>query len=142
MADKLPKWPGWEGDHPLKASSACPICGQNTPHAHYEDSAEIELVARPTFEFQLRHWLGMYLPTERAWRGMAMGVQGWSRSWQPQRSTNSPPDYVDPVVETLWGFWLGAWCSKPSWCKAWDQVAMQKQIERQTPSQQYGVSSR
>lgn len=136
---KLAKWPGWDGDQPLNASSACPICGKDTPHGHYDDEAEIELVARPTFEFQLRHWLGTYLPQQRARRGIVMGVQSWSRSWTPQRSNNRPPDYADPVVETLWGFWLGAWSAKPSWCNASDNLANQKQVERQSPSQQYGV---
>ena len=134
MVEKLPKWPGWNGNQPLSASSACPICGVDTPHGHYDDTAEIALVARPTFEFYLRSWLGMYLPDKRTWRGVVMGVQGWSRNdFRPQRSKQSPPDYACPVVEFLWGVWLDAWLSKPSWCNAFDKVAMQKQIERQTP---------
>lgn len=116
----------------LQGTAACPICGIDTPHGHYNEEAEIEAVARPTFEFQIRHWLGTYLPSKRTWRGVVMGVDGWTRSWQPQRSSSRPPDYVDPVINTLWGFWLGAWLSKPSWCNAFDKVAMQKQIERQT----------
>lgn len=129
---KLPKWPGWDGDKPmLRASSECPICGKDTPHAHYNDEAEIEQYARPTFEFQLCHWLAMYLPKERTWRGITLGVESWTRSWHPRRSSSRPPDYADPVVETLWGFWLNAWLSKPSWCNANDKVAMDKQIERQ-----------
>jgi hypothetical protein len=130
---KLPKWPGWDGDKPLRASSACPICGKDTPHGHYNDEAEIEQAARPTFEFYLRSWLGTYLPDRRMWRGQLLDVQGWTQSYHPQRSERRPPDYACPVVEALWGLWLDAWLSKPSWCNAFDAVAMQKQIERQTP---------
>jgi hypothetical protein len=121
-------------DNLLRASLACPICGLDTPHSHFDGDAEIELFARPTFEFQLRHWLRMYQPKERTWRGIIMGVAGWTSSWRPQRSTSSPPDYTDPIVDMFWGFWLNAWLSKPSWCKANDDVAQQKQIERQTAS--------
>lgn len=116
----------------LQGTATCDICGKDSPHSHYNETAEIERFARPTFEFQLRHWLAIYLPRERARRGLAMGVHGWTRSWQPQRSKSSPPDYVDPAVETMWGFWLNAWMSKPSWCDAYDDIAKQKQIERQT----------
>ena len=133
---KLPKWRGWKDDKPLTASAACPICGKDTPHGHYDDQAEIAQVARPTFEFYLRSWLSMYLPDKRTRRGVAMGVQGWQRDFRPQRSKQSPPDYTCPVVEFLWGCWLDAWLSKPSWCNAFDKVAMQKQIERQTPQSQ------
>lgn len=130
---KLPKWPGWNGDQPPSASSACPICGKDTPHGHYDDEAEIAMIARPTFEFYLRSWLSMYLPEKRTWRGVVMGVENWTRDYRPRRSEQSPPDYTCPVVEFLWGVWLEAWLSKPSWCKAFDNVAMQKQIERQAP---------
>jgi hypothetical protein len=133
MNKKLPKWPGWDGDQPLKASSACPICGRDTPHGHYDDEVEIDQIVRPTFEFYLRSWLNMYLPEKRTWRGVTMGVENWTKDYRPQRSKQSPPDYTCPAVEFLWRVWLEAWLSKPSWCKAFDKVAMQKQIERQTP---------
>lgn len=138
MKEKLPKWPGWDGDKPLPASSACPICGSDRPHAHYDEEAELELVCRPTFEFWLRHHLGMYFPQERKWRAQILGVQSWSSvdSYRPVRilPRRAPADYADPVIEGLWGNWLSAWLSKPSWCQAFDKVAMQKQIERQSPS--------
>jgi hypothetical protein len=130
MNKKLPKWPGWDGDRPLRASAACPICGKDTPHGHYNDEAEIEQVARPTFEFYLRSWLNIYLPDKRGRRGSVLGFGNWTSF---ERSKQRPPDYANRDVEAMWGFWLDAWLSKPSWCNAFDKVAMQKQIERQTP---------
>lgn len=127
-------------DGELQGTAACPICGEEAPHAHYNEDAELELVCRPTFEFHLRYWLNMYFPVKRARRAEILGVQGWSSadSYSPQRiiPRRAPADYTDPVIEELWGLWLSAWLSKPSWCKAFDNVAMQKQIERQTPPQE------
>lgn len=121
----------------LEASSTCPICGKDTPHSHYDEDAELELICRPTFEFHLRHWLHMYFPEKRMRRGEMLGVQGWSSrdSYNPQRiiPRRAPADYIDPVIEGLWGQWLAAWLSKPSWCNAFDKIAMAKQIERQSP---------
>ena len=133
---KLLKWPRWDDDKPLQASSACPICSKDTPHAHYDDESELELVCRPTFEFWLRHHLGTYIPEKLARRGEILGVQGWSstESYRPVqiKPRRAPYDYADPVIEELWHNWLSAWLAKPSWCNAFDKVAMQKQIERQT----------
>lgn len=115
------------GDHELRASAACPVCGMDTPHGHYNEDAEIALVARPTFEFFVRSWLHVYLPDKRMRRGESLGALNWT-----VRSKQSPPDYICPVIESLWGFWLDAWMSKPSWCNAYDTIAMEKQIERQS----------
>lgn len=116
----------------LRASSACPVCGKDTPHAHHNTEAELALVARPTFEDFLCRWLQAYLPAKRVHRGTDLGVQSWHRDYRPKRQSGTH-GYVDPVIDGLWILWLGAWMGKPSWCNAFDSIAMQEQIRRQSP---------
>lgn len=84
MPKKLPKWPGWDDNNPLRASAECPICGSATPHAHYNDEAELEQYCRPTFERALKEWLGRYIPEKRTWRGQVLGITVlWRMAFAP-----------------------------------------------------------
>ena len=117
-----------------RASTACDICGRDTPHAHHATEVELERYARPTFEASAERWLNQYLPAKRTTRGAVLGVNSYHVRARTNPATGTNDDYVDPMIQALWNLWLDAWMSKPTWCAAFDNFAMERQMNNKGAS--------